>query len=128
MTETLLSESDAEALVSIARTALGDSLRSLTFFTRSDFDQLYLRDDLEQDADLSEFVGHEWHAFQLTQDTYGGSELGAYQYTVRSFENGFLLRVSTEREGVFATTDGLTVNEFEAAATALEESLDHRRD
>ncbi|MGB9986926.1 DUF7522 family protein [Salarchaeum japonicum] len=123
-----LSDDAADRFVSVARTALGDSLRSLTFFTRTDYEQLYLRDDLEQDADLSSFIGHEWQAFQLTQDTYKGSELGEYQYTVRSFENGFLLRVATERDGVFVTTDGLTVTQFDEAASALESVLEDRRD
>jgi len=124
----LLSEEARERLRIIARTAVGDSLRSVTYFTRTDYEQVYLRSDLERDADLSSFIGSEWQSFQLTQDTYGDSELGEYQYTIRAFENGYLLRVTTDREGVFLTTDGLTMTDVESAAAALEETLEHWRE
>jgi hypothetical protein len=124
MPNDLLAEEGAEQLVSAARAAAGDSLRSVTYFTRSDFDQVYLREDLEQDADLDSFIGNEWHGFETTAGVYQESELGGYQYTLRSFENGYLLRVTTDRVGVFITTDGLTLVDFEAVATALSELLE----
>lgn len=123
MEGTLIGEEASEQLVRTCRSAIGDSLRSVTYFTRTEFDQLYLRDDLDRDADLSTFIGTEWRAFQIVQDTYGDSELGAYEYTVRSFENGFLLRVESESEGVFVTTDALTIRQFGELATALERTL-----
>lgn len=123
MGNTLLSRESGERLTSTARAVLGDSLRSVTYFTRTEFDQVYLRSDLERDADMDSFIGHEWQAFQMTQDTYGESELGDYQYTIRTFENGFLIRVATEDEGVFVTTDGLTLRDFDDVATALRETL-----
>lgn len=52
-----------ERIVRTSRTAVGDSLRSVTYFTRDDFEQLYLREDLEQDADLSTFIGNKCAAF-----------------------------------------------------------------
>ncbi|MFC7167241.1 DUF7522 family protein [Halospeciosus flavus] len=128
MGNTLLGEDGAERIRSIARAAVGDSLRSITYFTRTEYDQIYLRNDLERDADLSSFVGHEWQAFQMTQDTYGGSELGGYEYTLRSFENGYLLRVATEREGVFLTADSLTLRDYEEVATALENEIETWRE
>ncbi|GGL29943.1 hypothetical protein GCM10009037_12060 [Halarchaeum grantii] len=124
----MLSDEARERLRIIARTAVGDSLRSVTYFTRTDFEQVYLRSDLERDADLSSFIGAEWQSFQLTQDTYGASELGDYQYTIRAFENGYLLRVTTDREGVFITTDGLTMTDVESCASALEETLENWRE
>ncbi|GGN11298.1 DUF7522 family protein [Halarchaeum nitratireducens] len=124
----LLSEEARERLRIIARTALGDSLRSVTYFTHTDYEQVYLRSDLERDADLSAFIGAEWQSFQLTQDAYAGSELGEYDYTIRAFSNGYLLRVTTDREGVFLTTDGLTMTDVESCAAALEETLDHWRE
>ncbi len=123
MTSTLLSPEATEQLVQTCRTSIGDSIRSVTYFTRTDYDQLYLREDLDSDADLSTFIGTEWRAFQIVQDTYGDSELGDYEYTVRSFENGFLLRIATESEGVFVTSDTLTVRQFEKLATALKTTL-----
>lgn len=120
----LVSDNMAEEIVATARTATGGSLRSVTYFTRSDFDQLYLREDLERDADLNTFVGHEWRGYRELQNTYQNSELGEYKFTVRAFENGYLLRVTGDRRGVLITTDGLPVQSYEDIATALERMLD----
>ncbi len=119
MSSQLLSAELAERIVTTARTATGDSLRSVTYFTRSDFDQLYLREDLERDADLNTFVGHEWRGYRETQNAYQSSELGGYEFTVRAFENGYLLRVAAERRGVLITTDGLSMQSYEEIAEAL---------
>jgi hypothetical protein len=126
MTDGLLQSETADRIVTTARTAVGDSLRSVTYFTRDDFEQLYLRDDLERDADLSTFIGHEWRGFKVAQAAYGGSELGEYNYTIRVFDNGFLIRITSDREGVFATTDGLTIKDFEEVATAIGSVLKER--
>ncbi|MFB6070653.1 MAG: hypothetical protein ABEJ76_06470 [Halanaeroarchaeum sp.] len=128
MGETLLDDEARDQLVSTCRTSVGDSLRSVTYFTRTAFEQLYLREDLARDADLSTFVGHERRAYETTHDVYGDSELGAYEYTIRSFENGFLLRVTAENEGVYLTTDGLTIQQFDKVATAIERTLETWRD
>jgi hypothetical protein len=119
----LLAEEVAEQIRSVSRTALGESCRSVTYFTKDDFEQLYLRDDLEKDADLTSFIGHEWRGFRLTQAAYEGSELGPYQFTVRVFENGYLIRVTDEREGVFVTTDPRPLHDFETVADAIQEVL-----
>ncbi len=123
MTTDLIDPRTSDRLVRTARTAVGDSLRSVTYFTRDDFEQLYLRDDLEQDADLSTFIGNEWRGFRITQDAYEGSELGNYNYTIRVFDHGFLVRVTSDREGIFVTTDGLSMQDFESLATAIGEML-----
>jgi len=120
---TLLDDSVADQVVTAARTAVGDSLRSVTYFSRDDYEQLYLRGDLERDADLGTFVGHEWREWETTRSAYAGSELGAHEYTIRVFENGFLVRVAVDRGGVFVTTDGLTLTDFEEVAGALREVL-----
>ena len=122
----LLTEEAAEQIVTTCRTAIGDSLRSVTFFTRDDYDQLYLREDLDRDADLSTFIGHEWRGFKTARTAYEGSELGEYNYTIRVFDNGFLIRVTSESEGVFVTTDGLTIKDFEEVATAVDSFLQDR--
>jgi hypothetical protein len=126
MDSQLLSEDLADHIVTTARTATGDSLRSVTYFTRTDFDQLYLRDDLERDADLSTFVGHEWRGYRETQNAYQNSELGSYRFTVRAFENGYLLRVAADRRGVLITTDGLSMQSYEEIAEALTRLLRER--
>jgi hypothetical protein len=126
METTIVDEEFADKLVTTARTAAGDSLRSLTYFTRSDFEQLYLREDLERDADLDSFIGHEWRGFKNTTNAYRGTELGEYKYTIRVFENGFLLRITSDRDGVFMTTDGATIRDFNTYADAVTEVLDDK--
>lgn len=123
MTSELIDPTTEERIVRTSRTAVGDSLRSVTYFTRDDFEQLYLREDLEQDADLSTFIGNEWRGFRITKDAYEGSELGNYNCTIRVFDHGFLVRVTSDREGVFVTTDGLSMQDFESLATAIIEVL-----
>lgn len=119
----LLAAEAADKIIRVCRTAIGDSCRSVTYFTRDDYEQLYLRDDLEQDADLTSFIGHEWRGFKTAHAAYQGSELGSYQYTIRAFENGYLVRVTNEREGLFVTTDGLTMQDFDNVATSLRQVL-----
>lgn len=123
MDSELLSAELADQIVAAARTATGDSLRSVTYFTRTDFDQLYLRQDLARDADLDTFVGHEWRGYRETDNAYQTSELGAYKFTVRAFENGYLLRVGADRRGVLITTDGLSMQSYEEIAEALQRML-----
>ena len=123
MDSQLLPDELAEQIVTTARTATGDSLRSVTYFTRSDFEQLYLREDLERDADLNTFVGHEWRGFRDTRNAYQTSELGEYRYTIRAFTNGYLLRVTGERSGALITTDGLSMQPYDEIADAIEKML-----
>jgi len=123
MSGSIIDEDLADEIATTARTATGDSLRSVTYFTRANFEQLYLRDDLERDADLNTFVGHEWQGYKQTDNAYQDSELGAYRFTVRAFENGYLLRVTSDRQGVLITTDGLTMNAYEEIAEAIKRLL-----
>jgi len=124
MASDLIAEEGVEQLVSTARTGLGDRVRSITYFTHDDYEQVYLREDLERDADLSDFIGNEWRGFETTQAVYGQSELGTYEFTLRGFENGYLLRVTTDSEGVFVTADGATLTDYRDVATALNELLE----
>ena len=126
MAGALLSEETAEQLTTLCRTAIGDHLRSVTYFTRDDYEQVYLRDDLEADADLTTFIGNEWYGFQVTEGSYADTELGAYRYTIRVFENGYLVRYTTDHDGVFLTTDGLTTRRFDEVTAALREVLTER--
>lgn len=113
----------AAQITSACRTAAGDDVRSVTYFTRDDYEQLYLRSDLQQDADLGAFVEHETLGFDAAED-YDGSELGNYNFTLRQFDNGFLARVIRGHHGVFVTLDSLTINRSEEIATALEDILE----
>ncbi len=114
----LVSDSRSESLVRTCRTVAGDDLRSVTYFTHDRCEQLYLRSDLEADADLTGFVEHETDGFQA-RTAYRGSELGDYRYTVRAFDHGYLTRVTVANRGVFVTTDGLTLRRSEELAAAL---------
>jgi hypothetical protein len=122
----LLEEEEAQELLSACRTTVGDQLRSLTYFTSDEFEQVYLRSDLEQEADLTGFVDYESLGFDA-HTAYRGSELGDYGFTIRVFDAGFLVRVTTEAEGVFLTTDGLTLQDFREVATAVRSILNRPR-
>jgi hypothetical protein len=118
----LIGPSLEEQLVSACRTTVGDSLRSITYFTPDAYEQVYLRSDLEADADLAASVEHETTGFR-TQTAYTDSELGEYQYTLRVFENGFVTRVIDGEHGVFVTTDGITVLRSEEVTEAIRATL-----
>ena len=108
----------ADELLSAARTAIGDELRSLTYFTEDDVEQLYLRSDLNQTADLVGFAENERQGFH-SQSMYANTQLGDYQFTVRVFENGYLTRVISGDHGVWVTTDSMEMDRFEELASAL---------
>lgn len=107
-----------EELVRAARTVVGDELRSLTHFTEETVDQLYLRSDLDPDADLTGFAETERWGFK-SQCEYGESELGDYRFTMRAFDHGYLTRVIVGDHGVFVTTDKLARTRFEELAAAV---------
>lgn len=113
----------ANELRSVCRTAIGDELRSITYFTADDYEQIYLREDLERDADLSTFVANERLGF-TSQQTYGDTELGEYQFTIRAFEWGYVTRVVEGEHGVYVTTDPLNMNGFHEVATAIRSVLE----
>jgi len=107
-----------DELLSAARTATGDELRSLTYFTEDDIEQLYLRSDLSRTADLLGFTENERNGFHA-QSLYADSQLGDYLFTVRVFENGYLTRVIANDHGVWVTTDSMEMDRFEELASAL---------
>lgn len=112
----------SEKLLSACRTTIGDELRSLTYFTADEYEQVYLREDLERDADIDAFVENERLGF-TSQRTYGGSELGAYQFTIRAFEFGYLTRVISGDSGVYVTTDPMSMERFEELTAAVSSVL-----
>ncbi|ELZ36584.1 MULTISPECIES: DUF7522 family protein [Halorubrum] len=107
-----------DELLSAARTATGDELRSLTYFTEDDVEQLYLRSDLSRTADLVGFAENERQGFRA-QSLYADTQLGDYRFTVRVFENGYLTRVIAGGHGVWLTTDSMEIDRFEELASAL---------
>jgi hypothetical protein len=111
-------------LVSACRTAIGDRLRSVTHFTEDDVTQVYLRSDLDGDADLVGFAEAERHGFH-EQSLYRTSELGGYRYTIRTFERGYLTRVVADDAGVFVTTDELSMERFDELDAAVESVLEN---
>ena len=119
MPSNLLPPDAADRVVGVCRELIGDRLRSVTYFTQNDYEQLYLREDLARDADLESFTGVEWHESSIIDDAYGTSELGGHNFTIRVFENGYLLRVSGANHGLFVTTDDLSMATFERLGEAL---------
>ena len=111
-----------EQLVSSCRTSVGDELRSITYFTEDEAEQLYLREDLEAGADIVGFAADERLGFQ-TQADYDESELGDYLFTVRVFERGYLTRVIVGDHGAFVTTDEMEMDLFKELASAVRSVL-----
>jgi hypothetical protein len=120
-TNSLTQETETQ-LVRTARTVVGDGIRSVTYFTPDEVAQLYLRDDLEADADVAGFADTERLGFR-SQTDYDDSELGDYNFTIRVFDDGYLTRVIHDDHGIFVTTDPLTRDRFEELAAALHEEL-----
>ncbi|THE65239.1 hypothetical protein D8Y22_08495 [Salinadaptatus halalkaliphilus] len=113
----------ADEVLSICRTTVGDELRSITYFTDEDVEQLYLRSDLDRTADLVGFAEHERLGFR-SQSAYRNTQLGEYGATIRMFENGFLSRVIRNDHGVWVTTDPMSMERFEELTSALESVLE----
>lgn len=121
-----LSNDTGDKLLRACRTTLGDDLRSLTYFSKEEFDHLYLRDDLERGTDTSAFVENEREGFS-SHRTYEWSELGEYEYTLRVFNEGYVVRVIMGDHGVYATVDALTMDRYNEAAQAMEAVLEDAR-
>jgi hypothetical protein len=117
-----LSDETTDELLSACRTTVGDELRSITYFTPDEYDHLYLRDDLERGDDPEAFVENERQGFS-SQRTYEWSELGDYEYTIRVFTEGHLVRVITGEEGVYVTTGDLTMDRFGELVEAIQSIL-----
>jgi hypothetical protein len=115
----------ADELVRACRTTVGDQLRSVAYFDRNGEEQLYLRADLESDADLVGFADQERQGFH-SRSVYGDSELGDYHFTMRAFDRGYLTRVIADGHGAFVTTDELPIDHFDELASAARSVLgDH---
>lgn len=112
----------ADELKSVCRTVIGDELRSITYFTDEDVQQVYLRSDLDHTADLVGFAEIERTGFRAGEQ-YEGTQLGEYRATVRMFENGYLTRVVFDHAGVWVTTDSMSMDRFEELSTALKSLL-----
>jgi hypothetical protein len=128
--ETDISDELTDSLVSATRTSLGDTLRSVVYFTPSAFDVLYVRQDLygspeaarEAKAQLVEleqagFAERPLRTLIAQQEV--GSDIGPYNFTVRFHENGFVVRVFHDDVGVLFTADRMDVRAFEEAASAI---------
>ena len=119
-----------EGILSAARTSLGDTLRSVVYFTPSAFDVLYTRLDLDEAAEevaaaMSRLVDFERTGFAegpVRTRIAGADEdsgIGPYEFTVRFHEDGFVVRVIQGDAGVLLTADAMDVDAFEDAAVAI---------
>jgi hypothetical protein len=100
------------------------------YFTPSEFDVLYVRRDLyrtedevrEAKSQLVEFeeVGFAEAPIRTAISRSGpGSSIGGYDFTVRFYDDGFVIRVITGDAGVLLTTDDMDVNAFDDAVSAI---------
>ena len=118
----VLEQTVTDELISVCRTGVGDELRSITYFTEGQVEQVYLRSDLDQTADLVGFAELERDGFRA-DELYRNTQLGEYQATVRMFEHGFLTSVVYNGCGVWVTTDSMSIDRFEELSVALRSVL-----
>ncbi|MDS0281692.1 DUF7522 family protein [Haloarcula onubensis] len=132
--ETEIDTQVADSVVSAARTSVGDTLRSVIYFTPSAMDLLYVRRDLydsrrraiEAKSRLVEFerVGFAEAPVRTALSAPRDPEsIGPYDFTVRVHEDGFVVRVLAEEDGVILTTDDMDVEAFDEAAVAITKLL-----
>jgi hypothetical protein len=114
----LLAEQTKEELVEAARRVVGNDLRSVTYLTQDTVEQLYLRDYLEADADLESFAEAERSGFDDRME-YKGTELGPFQFTIRVFKRGYLVRAIADGHGAFVTLDAVDREQFDELGEAL---------
>ena len=130
----LVDSDTSDSLVSVCRTALGDSLRSVIYFTPDEFEFLYVRQDLEAGEDVEMvkafFVESERPLFEagpkyteLSTERRAEPEIGEYEFTIRVFSDGYIVPVIVEDQGVLTTTDSLEIDSFEEFAVALQRLL-----
>ncbi|MFP9061249.1 hypothetical protein ACLI4R_12035 [Natrialbaceae archaeon A-chndr2] len=133
----LVSSEFAESLVSTSRVTVGDTLRSVIYFTPEDFEVLYVRSDLYGgDEDLmheakltmveSERVGFQETEGYNKQSQTGTSvepTVGEYEFTVRVFSEGFISRVIVGDRGVIVTSDEIEIGPFEDMSVAIRKML-----
>jgi hypothetical protein len=128
--ETGISDELADRILSATRTSLGDTLRSVVYFTPTSFDLLYVRRDLypsdeaarERKAQLVQLerVGFAERSAR-TEITHreDGLDIGPYNFTVRFHDDGFVVRVLEGDAGVLFTADSMDVSAFREAISAL---------
>jgi hypothetical protein len=129
-------EAVAESVVRVARTSLGDTLRSVVAFTPAEFDVLYVRSDLYDSAAAARAAKWQLVSFERVgfaeapiRDASADAEpssIGPYEFTVRFHEDGFVARVLEGSLGVLLTTDDMDVTAFAEAATAIKRLLADR--
>jgi hypothetical protein len=130
-TQVTHSPTEAE-IVSICRTAVGDTLRSVIHFTQEESELLYLRQDLYGDdrrrvlevkASLVERERVGFTPYERYEPHVAGAgsdpALGDYEFTVRVFTDGFVCRIIVGDDGLLLTAEDLDVDRVEEVAVAL---------
>ena len=128
----------SDSLVSTARAGVGDTLRSVVYFTPDSFEALYLRKDLSGDERAARAVtgrlvdierggfvdGAAYAEFSADAgENDDGPAFGPYEFTIRVFREGFVTRLVVGDHGVLLTTDEMDVDEFEEVAVTLRKLL-----
>jgi hypothetical protein len=132
--ETSVDPNLADSLVSATRTSLGDTLRSVVYFTPSAFDVLYVRSDLYDSRAAardrkSRLVEFERTGFEERPERSAiaqgaaRSDIGEYRFTVRFHADGFVVRVLGDGVGVLFTADAMDVGAFREAVSAVRQLL-----
>lgn len=125
----------ADSVISAARTSIGETLRSVIYFTPEEMDLLYVRKDLyesrqgamEVKSRLVEFERAGFDEAPIRSVLSVPSDprsIGAYNFSVRIHDDGFVLRILGSDGGVLLTTDDMEVETFEDAEVAISRLFD----
>jgi hypothetical protein len=116
----------ADEIVSAVRTSVGDTLRSVVYFTPTAFDVLYVRQGLYSTREAtrrakSRLVEFERSGFDEETDRSDREDvaIGDYEFTVRVHGEGFVVRVLVGERGVLFTSDDIEIEAFDDAASAV---------
>jgi len=128
--DTSVSDEMAETILSATRTSLGDTLRSVVYFTPSSFDLLYVRQDLYSSDETArdrkrqlvqlERVGFAEQSVR-TEIAHRDDvpDIGPYSFTLRFHDDGFVVRVIEGDAGVLFTADSMDISSFREAVSAI---------
>ncbi len=112
MSETTTDAGTKEALADVFRDFSGDNLRDIWLFDQSEYESVYIRDDVAtklDDIDVPKYIENERYGF-ITRDTYSLLYYADYQYTVRGFNEFeqfrmFLTEEGDQKVGVLSSMD-----------------------
>ncbi|THE63057.1 hypothetical protein D8Y22_21700 [Salinadaptatus halalkaliphilus] len=121
-------EPDLEGVVAFARDELGEQLRAVDYFERSEYDTLYIRDDVAGLYTESQFERMSVERMSNLLNVHFFEELydiGEFHYSVRRFEDALLIFLPLSETGglVISTEVELPTSIVDFAEAVFERAM-----